>query len=52
MVRVAAGARVGVGVRVRVRRALEVTEQHTGDRYVTHLIRVRFRIRARIRVGG
>ena len=31
---------------------MEVTEQHTGDRYVTHLTRVRVRIRARIRVGG
>ena len=41
-----------MGLGLGLGRALEVTEQHTGDRYVTHLIRVRFRIRARIRVGG
>ena len=44
---------MGFGLGLGLGRALEVTEQHTGDRYVTHLIRVRVRIfRARIRVVG
>jgi len=43
---------LGLGLGLGLGRALEVTEQHTGDRYVTHLIGVRGGVRVRIRVGG